>query len=1331
MKGPWEDFGSATETAAPTAGPWTEFQPARAVQGPKPWEEAQSSIDALTKDHSYDPETHAAQNPQDFETAFAVHQKRQGRPFMEKVGDAIPKIPEMVGGALKGVAKFGAGLVATPLHTASQAALTAAAPALEATGHPELADKARNEALTEGAEATLAGQQVEQNLGSVGHSLKQLTPFADDPRTDFQNKVERARAQIALSQGKPQDTGAVASLSRMATGANPSEVFSPEALSEQGARPTSETAASLMSSAGDPMNLVYGAIPMLPGVKAVGGALTEGAGKVLSAPGKLVSKIPGTIGKFGKAAEGGSGVAAAAASILHPQAAATAGATVAGAKGLQWIGRALEEQGQAMRKGVPSVLDTQAATARMTGQGAKAINAQRFIGDTVAHGAATAVGMLPLNAALAEGDPEKTLESTVQAGAFGGAFGAFHSSRPALVEAARPYLRSEGARTMADMVEAADPLARRSADFISQLPEEAQHRVFETIGAIGGLGTETPNGTRTAKLYVLSDADYNAALAQVPPDQRPTGQSRGFFHAQDGSAYVNGQHASAADAGELAHTIGHEFGGHAALNILKAAGSKGGEIYNGLMSEVRKGLLDANGQPTRPFQVFVDAYNRAFDPTGQTKRLDPRNPDSMEEWIAETAGQIMSNSVGEIALPKTIMDRMNDGIGTFLGKLTGSDPRKVGGKTKFGREEIGSITQAVRDSLAQIAGMKQGGQELPAEGRPGFSSEPAVPPMNQRTAPVLGTAPKNVGLPLIPERTPYNPKPAPQGSIPPAVQLPPSPERTPYTPKPTVQQPPVEPIRLPEVQQPTIQPVQTATKPDTRRVMAALRLQGLNATEARQWATAAQGATAEEAVVDALKKRAAQKFPTQTPNATPAVPNVPAVAPAAEAKPAMAATLPRPAEEPGTVTRETLKAIGRQAADAAEADVVANRTARQKEHTLAPAVEKARSKAEFEAMAQAHSESLPQGTDLVRWQQDRFGNNLMVGKRIDPNDPFHAELIERGQLSPDTQRTIAEIQSKMDQPIGIEYLSAPEAPGAKAEFENLSGKQIQELRKKAQAEASASGRVAGEAPVRRVAKSFIPEGLKFNSSGTVTVNGFSPDKLLSNADKLLPWLSKKGIVSYDGVNDPQLMADLNGMAKNHRNGWLGNGMRPVESSVLTTVRPKAGYEPYVIPQERFDVLNALLSDTSAGELNEEGKPKRPTVERTEKQVLARLNSPFLNPETGEVNRIRELMAKEGDFTFTDSEGQQHTGKNVLENAWETLRPELIEKIGSPDIRNEHTLRPSLFTGNISGIDQTPRNAFSAAGFMPEDQNPRMSRIRQQARLRVSAAQNRREPATAP
>jgi len=404
-------------------------------------------------------------------------------------------------------------------------------------------------------------------------------------------------------------------------------------------------------------------------------------------------------------------------------------------------------------------------------------------------------------------------------------------------------------------------------------------------------------------------------------------------------------------------------------------------------------------------------------------------------------------------------------------------------------------------------------------------------------------------------------------------------------------------------------------------------------------------------------------------------------------------------------------------------------------------------RARLDAMAKAHAGTVPANSSLVTLKTDRFNRTGIYGQTINTSDPFHQELLNRAGYGPADIQRLAEIQKNLGRPIGIEYLSAPETPGAKAEFEGLDARQqIAELRRRAQAQSTAQDRAAGDSAVRRVAKSIVPEEIVFNpESNSFSVRGFSPDKFFSNVKKALPWLKAHGIDSYSGVNDPQLITDLNGIAENHAYGWRGKGDAPVTGTPYYPTKPTEGYKPYTggdnpeTWKDRFDVLNAMIGDTTAYDLNDKGDPKKGNPKDAEarkaKQVLARLNSPFFDPDTGEVNRVREMIRKSGDFKFSEASGFEHDGPNVLETARETLKPDLIERVGPPDIKNEHTLRPSgLQDGVVAKIEDVPRSDFTAAGFMPvehEAQDSEVDSLGFYSKLRnviASKVPNRAQPA---
>ncbi len=749
-------------TSKPAFDPSKPFEPVTSQAQSKPaFDPAQPFEEAtpqhLASDHGYNPAQHAAEDPNAFEDAFAARMARKNRGALEKAGAFAHTLnpfehPETYTEAAKGTAKFAGGLVATPLHATAQTLATVGAPIARAFGADKAANFLENEQQTQGAESTLGGQHIEEAVKGTASKIRNFAqdyPTAariaspllnfvpnktigvdggdEQERQHFREEIEAYKRAQQLGEQRPLETGIIADAAKLATGQDKlADVYSPEAIAAQGARPVSPLYVESSAAAGDPANIALAMAPGFPGGKFIGGGLTELAGKALKAPMALAEAIPGRVGRMARA---GAGLEWGHLAIHNPALAAQIAGGLAGAKGLQGIGRILEMQGKELRTGIPSALTDTVAQARMAGTGAKAAATGRALGDTIAHGASTAAGMAPLNFALSDGDPEELAHLTAGAAAFGGTLGAFSASRPMLVEAVRPHLRAQGEASF----DLTNETGVKSKAFVDSMPEEARNRVLEIMGVLQGLPTESG---KPSQVHVLSAADYLAELQRIGGAQ-PTGDAgRGFFYGPDGAAYINGQHPQNA-GNELMHSIGHEAGGHAAMSILQAAGSKGGPIYEAMMKQARSSLMP-NGKPSPEFAQFVDAYNRAFDPTGQTRKLDANNPDSMEEFIAEQAGQLIaSEGMANLALPKSILDKVENAVVRGLSSVIGIDSRLVGTRTKFAREEIGAVTNAVRDTLSEIAGMKRGEQPAATPQQPPAPNPApgARPPTTPNTSP--------------------------------------------------------------------------------------------------------------------------------------------------------------------------------------------------------------------------------------------------------------------------------------------------------------------------------------------------------------------------------------------------------------------------------------------------------------------------------------------------------------------------------------------------------------------------------------------------------------------
>lgn len=1263
---------------------------------------------------------HAAQNPEDFETAYQATKIRDARPFMTRAGETLKHTPTIAANAVKGFGNFLGGLVETPLHWAEGKA-------------PE----------TKLAENTLAAQNIEggtgQSLSTVGRFLDSLDPDTwlyetpemkeQQARLLFQQRVQQAKNEMQLAQGRPLNTGLIAGIYH-AAGQQPSEEVGPEALQQYGVPQADPATVARMSAAADPMTLALSAAPGLPGAAKIGGRITQGVGAAAEGIGKGAEFALDKASHVGTVAKLGGGAAAAYYAYNHPEEAAGIGGALLAAKGLGKLGSLAKSQGAEMATGIPSALTTRAATAEATGKSAFGANLQRAVGDSAAHAATTAVGMAPLNAVLSEGDTDKFAESTAGAATFGGALGVMARNRPMMVEAIRPHLQSEGARALAEAGEGNDPLAIKSAAYVMSLSEEARDRVLESIGALQGLPTDTPNGQQRAKLYVLNDSDYRDVLAQkFGMQQAAMGGGRGFYIGDDGAAYVNGDYNSGLDPSELGHTVGHEFGGHAAVNIMQAMGSKGGQLYTGLIGAARDALMPG-GRPTADFYRFVKNYNQAFDPSGRTQRLDFQNPESIEEFLAEQAGQLMAaKGAGELALPKTIQDKISDGLGRYLGKVVGVDTDKVGTPTHFGREEVGKLSKLVQDTLGQVVGMKlRGGAEI---------HEPAKTDTTRiaELQATLNTPRPKPGSPLEEVRQWISDQKAAraelsslqQGQIGsfPASGTPPI--------APSAPQAPTAPAPAPT--------------PSRASVAAALRLNGIPSAEAQQWAQQAQGATVEEMVLDALKRRAGQKFPSQPP--TPTTPgaqtsaNQPPVFPPSANTPTPNGSTGTPPSPPNTslppsrtisppepvapvpTPARTQPARptppSREAVDALVASAEAKAVAAEKKPNTAAAQKRVHD-AKVNAVLDAIGDD-PNGIHKVTMPD---GSEKRVGD-FDPENPYHQALADLGGgLSGPALDSLTKMQDAKGQTRFIRYRSALSS----AEGEGGAGTMDvgMENRRAEYANDPASERTEGTIQH----KVIIPVQTTMTKEGKPQSTFFVLDNLLHNAESVREFMKDHPeLGNFPYANEANLLRDAKVYADNHAHGWKGDGsatMKRFPDSDLPT--QDLNYQAETIPKDRFDVLNMMMHDEQAGKTAARvqevaDKQEKVAAAKTDKErdrlqgvldrtitrmktsqegfALGDLNNPWVDRQTGETNELRAKLKAAG-FDTNDA----------LKSPFETLSPEHILDVSDKPIPMQEgdipTVRPTGFTTGAEGV--APMGNLNAkavrAGFLPDTAKPQTS-----------------------
>lgn len=1286
----------------------------------------QERAQQLAADTSVDTAAHAASNPEDYEAAFQAQQLRDSRSLPQKAGAFAKTLrtPSTWGGAAAGAAKFGAGLVTAPLNTLGRFWHASLSTIGRGVGANDFADAESGKELRDKAESVLAGQNIEESLNSAGRGMMGLMPNTGSgdwtgesgeipiedsdakasadaaanearARSEFADKVQSAKNAAQLAQGRPLQGGAVAAITG-ATGTPVSEL-TPEALQEAGAPPARPLMVDTEAAAANPENLALAAAPELPVATYLGGKMTQVVGKVLQVPGKIAESIPGRIGKM-TSGPVAAGITAAETAIHNPAIAAKLAAGVGSARYLQWLGRALDEQGGALSSGAPSALDTAAANARLNGTGSVLTDTQRVIGDAASRGAATAVGMAPANLALSGGDPEDLARQTAGAAAFGGATDLLRSARPALVEAARPALRQKGLESQ----DLNTPEGRQSSQFVQGLPDAQRNTTLELQGALAGLPVTNAQGQQVpARMIVLPDAAYKATVQKLAGDAAPEGGGQGFFWAPDGTAYINGEHSQLQSGSNFAQVAGHEFAGHAAMNMLQAMGAKGGPIYDGIVNSAKAALYNPDGTPASDFQAFVDNYNRSFDPTGQHKQIDPSDQNSIDEFLAETAGRIISQrGAADIALPASLLDRVTQGVGTFMAGLTGMDPRSVG-NGRFGQKEVADLSGAVRDSLIQLAGAKlRPGEGEGAISRPQTPEEYVQELQETLAKPRPTDTAENVKAWLKEQAQARKDLSDFQGN----------------------QSEPQAPSNRPQPPSATTVPT---PRGDAIRGLTAMGIKPDEAAQRVDAAAAALGGTPSASdLITAV--RAAQRAEERAAHPQTANSNVPAPT-ATQTQPlsegssvATASAEPAPAPAP-KVQDEPAPGVAVGTPDDVASKAEADAISKEKYGRANTGAGKKRVQ---DAKVQALAEAGKQGPNDLHIITNATGEKSLVGD-IDPENPYHAAILKELGISADDIKGVTDAQALAGTPAYIRYRSAKsdtEGSGGEGTAESIGS-----ATKRADEIAANPAEDRKESTIQH--KVAIPLDTTITKSGGVAKRFFVLSDLLHNAQSIFEWMKAQGVRNPFGDTPEEqqqgLVADAQAYAKNHANGWNGLGTAPMQGfpdSGFPPVNP--GYQPTVIPKERFDVLNAMFNDEKAVKVGDKqaavdekkarvDAAKTPGAKKTaqgvyeravdalrqseELQNLNRENGAYHDPSSNETNELRKQMK---DSKFEPKKGFY----SVIQN----LSPDHILDVSDQPIPHQpgdvDSIRPSGFDVDPSELAKEgfPNTKAVAAGFSPDE-----------------------------
>ena len=435
---------------------------------------------------------------------------------------------------------------------------------------------------------------------------KQVIDSASKPESDydtFASKVADFKTNAELAQGKVQDTGAVADAVKAASGAiasasagqpvegmKPSEIFSsPEDLKAMGAPLTDfdKFAMQSMGTAADPTNLVFEAVPKIPGVATslkASGRVMEWAGNVMPA---IIKKYP-LASKVAGATTLGAGVWAAAQHapeiMAHKGEAAGVAAlalTLAGmGKVMRPAGRFLYSAGEmAAGKALPEAITPFGIRARQAAAG-------------VAGGGIFGAGLEGIK--QAEGEDSDYTQGILSGMAFGGSMGALASTRPARQFSAAQAMATRGAEIRTG--NALEPLHDSILGTFQPEQRDAVNRLRAHLHDGAGVDLIVTNraGIEQASGRATGATQANPEGVFLPSDP--------FAVSPDGKTVYLNVDAITGAAG-LNSTAGHEVG-HTVVDYLKTA-SRSADAMS-LFDTIRESLGEQN------YQTFANNYREAI-----------------------------------------------------------------------------------------------------------------------------------------------------------------------------------------------------------------------------------------------------------------------------------------------------------------------------------------------------------------------------------------------------------------------------------------------------------------------------------------------------------------------------------------------------------------------------------------------------------------------------------------------------------------------------------------------------------------------------------------------
>lgn len=1275
----------------------------------------------LADDSTYTPAQaavgHAEESPE-WQQAYAAQKARDNASILTKTGRVAAAAidPQNWLAAGKGLVSFGEGLISTPAHAIAQGALEAGN-ALGFNTGPE--------AKTQEAQAVLSGQNVEQGIVGKFNALgKWIEPMmASTPeeaeaahRSYFKRTVKEAENQQNLAQGKPLDTGIVASFATGLTpGVTPSSLYSPEALKTAGAAPVDQSEIARESAAADPMNLALAAATMLPGAQVVGGRLVQAVGKGLQLPMEGINAARGAVSNAGRLLTGaaaGTTAAELATGALHTGLAVkTLGgalATAGLAKLAQAGGDILEQAGKEAATGIPSEATQAAATAR--GAGGLNIGAEikSGIGRAATAGATTAAAFAPLNFAMSGGDPEEFAKSEIGAAVFGAGTGAVQGARDAMTAAQGYRLEQYGNQKLSDNPNY-DAHQAQMSQFAPQ-DQSALNRLRGFFHAAFGVDT-----------LVLDGQTY----AQQTGNE---GQNSRGFMSPDGTLYLNADaiHAdtpdavkNAAKAGTAANTAGHEAG-HAVVKYL--ADSSAQAEVDGLYKTITGALTPED------LASISKEYSGALDrsTTGGKATNQANIP---EENLAEITRKILSGQdIASFALPKPIAAKLTDIAARFMESHGMSpqigDDQGLAFKTRMVKEAARRMKDLLFDAgkraSGNIADWEQSAERKIDDLQKQLDALPPTPAtMALKRVETINAQRKELTKQIndlqamTREKTPL-PKSTANATLDKIRAMRDSGNPQPQAASTDTQETPSIPSALTPQQQYVKDHLTGQGRSDKIAEYYVRKFDGTPATIQDMMSgignggrilrpatpkpisqpTATTPATKENPVAGTTPSES--PIPATEDEKSPPGKSVSTITGEGEQKPPEnnPTARPIPVQTPSTVgdfDKIAAETKERFLADKAPAKAGKNKG----QHTKAN--QQAADREAFYAAAQAHADSVPPNYQGMKLHEDAFGRKYVSGT-IDPSRAFDAWLIlqsdDAGHMEGKTLDNILNFQKAKGTTVSYDYGHAP----VDEEGEQPTG----ESRRAQQAASPANERAARTAAKQTEVKTSIPLDVAYNyGQKSFTIPQASPEKLLNNFNHITEAMGVAGEpVPYRDINDPKFVSDFKGAIRNHRNGWKADGSAPIVGTDEYPRTDTEGYQPYKNPDvQKTDFINMLLADESLKSQTKEGNP---TDQASAKAHFANENKqPYT--EQGEANGLRQRI-NDSIGSVEDRNGKQTTWSlaTLEDPLGDSIRPDLADNI-RPASTEDASIRQHGKLGDLGRFFDggLPDKAATSGNFMPQ------------------------------